>query len=224
MTQTLRALIERSGAGPVRASAAPAPPPDRCGLCGAPVPYEHRHVLDLDRRELMCACRPCTLLFEHGGAGNQGRHWRLVPDRCHKVADLELGDLAWRSLGLPVELAFFVRDGRTGAVAAYYPSPAGATECLLALESWEQIEADNPALSAIERDVEALLVDGTGERRRAFVVGLDECYRLVALIRTHWRGFGGGEDVWREIATFFAGLEQRATEARPRAVTARSGR
>jgi Family of unknown function (DUF5947) len=214
VTQTLRALIERSGAAQPSPSTAATPAPERCDLCAAPIPEVHRHALDLDRRELMCACRPCALLFEHGGAGNQGRHWRLIPELCRKLADLELGDLTWRSLGLPVELAFFVRDGTTGAVAAHYPSPAGATQCLLALESWDEIEADNPELSEMEPDVEALLVDGTGDGRRAFLVGLDECYRLVALIRTHWRGFGGGEDVWREIATFFAALEQRASADR----------
>ncbi len=29
-------------------------------------------------------------------------------------------------------------------------------------------------------------------------------------MRTHWRGLSGGEEVWTEIDTFFARLEQRA--------------
>jgi hypothetical protein len=202
-------MIERSArelrpGAPQGAAAA-----ERCGLCAAPVPERHRHLFDLARRELVCACRACSLLFDRDGAGDQGRHWRLVPDRCVELAELKLDDLAWRSLGLPVELAFFVRRD-SGEVSAFYPSPAGATECTLELVSWGQIEAENPRLAELHPDVEALLVDRTGGRQRAFLVGVDECYRLVAVIRTHWRGFGGGEQVWREIERFFEGLEARA--------------
>ena len=32
---------------------------------------------------------------------------------------------------------------------------------------------------------------------------IDECYKLVGLIRTHWRGLSGGDEVWDEIARFF---------------------
>jgi hypothetical protein len=36
----------------------------------------------------------------------------------------------------------------------------------------------------------------------------------VALIRTRWRGFTGGSEVWQEIEEFFAGLRSRAKETR----------
>ncbi len=54
---------------------------------------------------------------------------------------------------------------------AYYPSPMGATESLLRLEAWKELEAANPVLATLEPDVEALLVDrrsgrgGTGSCR-----------------------------------------------------------
>jgi uncharacterized cysteine cluster protein YcgN (CxxCxxCC family) len=208
----LRAMIERSGTRAARSEAGHAAIPtvaERCGLCSAPVPEQHRHLFDLTRRELVCACRACALLFDRDGAGDEGRHWRLVPDRCLALSELKLDDLAWRSLGLPVELAFVVRR-ESGEVSAFYPSPAGATECTVELLSWGAIEAENPRLASMRADVEALLIDRTGEHLRAFLVGVDECYRLVAVIRTHWRGFGGGEQVWREIEHFFQSLSARA--------------
>ena len=37
---------------------------EQCELCGAPIPAEHRHVLELATRDVKCACRPCSLLFD----------------------------------------------------------------------------------------------------------------------------------------------------------------
>ena len=51
-----------------------------------------------------------------------------------------------------------------------------------------------------------------------YLAPIDQCYRLVGLIRAHWRGLSGGTEVWREIAQFFDELKARATprsEARP---------
>ena len=43
-----------------------------------------------------------------------------------------------------------------------------------------------------------------------YLVPIDECYKLVGLIRSHWRGLSGGTEVWREIGAFFAALKKRA--------------
>ena len=123
---------------------------------------------------------------------------------------MSLDDLAWRSLGLPVDMAFFVRDAASGRMRAFYPSPAGATESQLELQTWEELEAANPALAGGAPEVEAVLVNRTGGRNEAFLVGIDACYRLVATVRQHWRGLGGGEAVWTEIALFFDHLHARA--------------
>ena len=52
---------------------------ERCEMCGEPMPSEHRHLLELDSREVRCACRACAVLFDHRAAG--GGHYRLIPDR-----------------------------------------------------------------------------------------------------------------------------------------------
>jgi hypothetical protein len=88
-------------------------------------------------------------------------------------------------------------------VVAYYPSPMGPTESLLDLDAWEELEADNPVLATLEPDVEALLVNRARGARDYLLVPIDACYRLVALMRTHWRGLSGGSEVWDEIDRFF---------------------
>jgi hypothetical protein len=189
-----------------RRSAEPAPAAqERCELCGAPIEPEHRHLLDTDGRELLCACRACSLLFADPAASRG--HYKLVGDRRLRLDDLDLDDVLWEELRLPVDIAFFVRRER---VEAYYPSPMGPTESLLALDAWAALEAANPILRTLERDTEALLVNRVRGARRHWIVPIDECYALVGLIRTRWRGLTGGGEVWREVAAFFDALDRRS--------------
>jgi hypothetical protein len=62
----------------------------------------------------------------------------------------------------------------------------------------------------MEPDVEALLVNHARGAREHWIVPVDECYRLVGLLRTHWRGLSGGQEVWTEIGKFFDALRRRA--------------
>jgi len=119
---------------------------------------------------------------------------------------------------VPIEMAFFFRSTPHGKVIALYPSPAGPTESLLSLDTWADIAEMNPILSAMEADVTALLVNRVGHARGSspaeyYLVPIDECYKLVGLIRTHWRGLSGGPAVWGEIAGFFAALKDRSGHA-----------
>jgi len=97
-------------------------------------------------------------------------------------------------------------------MVAMYPSPAGAVESLLPLDTWTEIVRDNPELNAMEADVEALLANRIGHARgftapEYYLLPIDECYKLVGLIRVHWKGFSGGTEVWQEIASFFEELK-----------------
>jgi hypothetical protein len=181
---------------------------ERCELCGEAIAPEHRHVLDVVKRELLCACRACTILFDRDAAG--GGHYRLIPDRSRLIVDFDLDELQWQAFGIPVEMAFFFRNSALGRVAAFYPSPVGATESLLSLDAWTDLEERNPVLATMEPDVEALLVNRAKGAREHWLVPVDACYRLVGLIRTHWRGLGGGDEVWVRLAEFFDELRQRA--------------
>jgi len=186
-------------------------PEERCELCNAPIPSAHRHLLELSSRELVCTCRPCSLLFDRGGSGN-GRY-KLVPERRLRLVGFAMNDEAWEELRVPVDMAFFFHSSAAERVLAYYPGPMGPTESQLELNSWQELEQENPILGELEPDVEALLVNRARGARGQWLVPLDECYRLVGLIRTWWRGLTGGSEVWREIDYFFQQLDGRARSA-----------
>jgi hypothetical protein len=184
---------------------------EHCDLCGEPVPPEHRHLLEVSTREIMCACRPCSILFD-SKAASEGRY-RLIPDRRLFLEDFEMSDARWESLRVPVDMAFFFYSTPAERVVAFYPSPMGPTESLLKLSAWEELERHNPVLGGMERDVEALLVNRVRGAREHFLVPIDECYSLVGLIRMHWRGLSGGREVWEKIGRFFEELRERSKTA-----------
>jgi len=183
---------------------------ERCELCGAPIPPEHRHLFDERTEALVCACQACALLF----TGQARARYRPVPTRVLSLPDLVLDEERWESLDVPVGLAFFARSTRLGRVVARYPSPAGPTESQLALATWAEMEAANPVLAELQPDVEALLVNRVGTAADNLVVPIDQCYALVGLVRTGWRGLSGGPEVWGAVATFFASLRSRAEVVR----------
>jgi hypothetical protein len=181
---------------------------EKCELCGESIAPEHRHLLEVSTRQILCACRACSILFD-SEAASEGRY-RLIPDRHLFLQDFEMGDPQWESLRIPVDMAFFFHSAPAGKVVAFYPSPMGPTESLLKLGAWEELEKANPILGEMERDVEALLVNRVRGAREHFLVPMDECYSLVGLIRMHWRGLSGGREVWEEIDGFFEGLRKRS--------------
>ena len=169
-------------------------------------------------RQLVFACDPCALLFADASAAA----YKRVPRRITELGDFALTDEQWEALLIPIDLAFFLHSSPAGQIVAVYPSPAGPTESLLHLEAWDDIIGEHPRLRALQPDVEALLVNRVRRRQESasgkyFVVPIDECYRLVGLMRKSWRGLSGGTVVWNEIAEFFAGLEARADSRRRRA-------
>jgi hypothetical protein len=187
----------------------PTPPQERCELCATPVPAEHPHLVEPAQRRLLCACTACGVLF-----AEPGLRYRRVPDRYLHDPGFALSDAEWDALQVPVGIAFFLVNSVRGAVVACYPGPAGATESELALEAWTDGIGAAPLAAALAPDVEALLVRradaGRGDRAEALLVPVDACYRLVGLVRMHWKGFDGGVQAWAAIDAFFAELRERA--------------
>lgn len=68
----------------------------------------------------------------------------------------------------------------------------------------------NPVLRKFQPDVEALLVNRIAASPRYYRAPIDHCFRLVGIIRTHWRGLSGGSEVWSEIDKFFRELDEMA--------------
>ena len=183
----------------------PSPPElEHCELCSIRLAPTHRHLLEMATRRIVCSCDPCALRFENVIGGK----FKLIPRDTRPLPDFEMADVEWENLSLPISLAFFFYDTPNEKMAAYYPSPAGATESLLPLTAWEALVVANPILHEMRADVETLLVNRVEDAREYFLAPIDVCFELVGLIRVHWRGFSGGEDVWREINGFFARLKE----------------
>jgi uncharacterized protein DUF5947 len=203
--------LRRFRAEPER-PARPSEPVEVCEMCGNPVDPEHGHVADLQHRSIICACRACHLLFTRDTAG--GGRYRAIPDRYLCDPDRPVGRADWDALGIPVGAAFFLRDD-SGAVNAFYPSPAGATECLLDLDAWADLGARRPLLAAAQPQVEAILIRATKDRVETFLVPIDACYRLVGTVRRHWQGFDGGQEATDRVEEFFGDIGDRARPIPP---------
>lgn len=187
----------------IRRTSAPEDAAEHCGVCGVGLPETHRHMFEEQSGELRCTCQACSLLFERDAAA-QGRY-RLVPTQRRRLPDLPLAEL-----GLSVGLAFVVARP-DGTAVAHYPSPAGATRWDLDAEAWRRVTEACPPLAALEPDVQALLVNTVRGEHEHWIVPIDDCYRLVAVIRREWRGLSGGATVRPAIEEFFAGLDERST-------------
>ena len=181
-----------------------------CEICGQQLALNHQHLLETQSRKLVCACDACAVLFSSQSATK----YKRVPRRVLFLREFQMTDGQWDSLMIPIEMAFFFNSTPQGKIGAFYPSPAGATESLLSLDTWNDIVQTNPILEKIEPSVEALLVNRVGATRGVsaehYIVPIDECYKLVGLIRIHWHGLSGGTEVWREVGNFFAELKQKA--------------
>ncbi len=188
---------------------------ERCEMCGEMLAEKHGHVVHLENRALMCACRPCSLLFTNKGAGS-GRY-RMVPERVLHDPDFAFTDVQWGELQIPVRMAFFFNNSDAERVVAFYPSPAGATESELSLDSWDSTLGASPIARELEPDVEALLIWRIGDTYDCLLVPIDSCYHLVGLVRLHWKGFDGGTEAWEHIEAYFATLRDRSAPLPPRA-------
>ena len=152
-----------------------------------PRPARHRHLVDINDRRLLCACRRVHAAVRLQGGGRRAPA-PACPTRRRRLDDFVLDDAAWDRLRIPVDMAFFFHSTPAERVSAFYPSPAGPTESLLELEAWTELEAANPVLREMEPDVEALLVSRARGMREHWLVPIDDCYELVGLIRSRWRG------------------------------------
>jgi len=191
------------------AGAAPAPAPashaeEACELCGHPISGEHKHLIHLDERRIVCACGTCWSLR----TGDP--EFRPVGSRRVWLDELRMTDEDWAAFGIPIGLAFFMISSVTGSVIALYPSPAGATESELDLEAWGRLCEANPELE-LEPDTEALVVNRLGDEPQQMIVPIDAAYGLVGVVKSAWEGITGGAGVPAAVAEYLD--SQRARPA-----------
>ncbi|HSU52778.1 MAG TPA: DUF5947 family protein [Candidatus Dormibacteraeota bacterium] len=196
-------LAARTPFATLRRMARPRSNVEQCEFCNLPLPATHRHLLETAARKIICACDACALRFD-----NVIGRYKLIPRDTKPLSDFRITDAQWDSFSLPIELAFFFRSSPVGRVVALYPSPAGATESLLQMASWDALASENPELASMEADVQALLVNRLKGAREYYLAPIDVCFELAGLIRLLWRGFSGGDKVWEELGRFFERLRQ----------------
>ena len=186
-------------------------PLERCELCSAGLAKEHPHLVEISLRQIICACEACSTLFD----AMAGSKYKRVSRRAQILTNFQMMDAQWESLLIPINMAFFFHSSTEGRIVTLYPSPAGAVESLLPLDAWSEIAQNNAVLEQLKPDIEALLVNRVGHahelsRAEYYIAPIDDCYRLVGLIRANWKGLSGGSEVWVEIGRFFSDLRSRA--------------
>jgi len=180
---------------------------EKCQLCAAPIAPDHRHLIDVERRQITCACQACAILFD--GRAAVGGRYRLVPRRYRSLDRSLLDDGLWERLELPVDVTFMFFSSSANRPVAFYPGPMGTTESALPLPAWEEIAARSPVLATLEPDVEAVLVRRTRGARDYWIVPVDECYRLAGAMRVTWQGISGGDAMRETVDAFFRRLKRR---------------
>jgi len=199
-----------SGAGPGSAGGpgvSRVPSQERCDICGAPVPDDHRHLLHLEERRIVCSCEACWAL--HSGDAE----YRPSGMRTLWLESFQCSEELWGCFQIPSGLAFFMRSSVTGGVVALYPSPAGATESELSLDAWEALVRANPVLDELDPDAEALIVNRLEQPHQYVIAPIDACYALVGLIKSRWEGISGGDALQQAVPEFFAVMRRRSAAA-----------
>jgi hypothetical protein len=184
---------------------------EHCELCSAGLHRDHPHLVGLGTRQILCACDACAMLFD----GMEKSKYKRVSRTSQYMPNFEMTDGQWESLMIPINMAFLFRSSLENRIVALYPSPAGAVESLLPLDAWAEIAENNPILHQLKPDIEALLVNRVGHAHGVkdaeyYIAPIDECYKLVGLIRANWKGLSGGAEVWREVGRFFAELRSKS--------------
>jgi Family of unknown function (DUF5947) len=192
-----------AGRGP---SAARTPEVETCDLCGVTIAVDHRHLLHLVERRIVCACEACWAM--RSGEGD----YRPTGNRTLWLADLQLPDDLWAAFQIPIGLAFFMSSTVTECVVAMYPSPAGATESELHFESWDRMIELNPVLRDLEPDIEGLIVNRLSDPPAYVIAPIDRCYALTGAIKASWEGISGGAGVERAVNSFVEDLRAEAVE------------
>jgi hypothetical protein len=200
----LRAMARTQGAPTSGPSAAAE---EHCDVCGVGIGEDHRHLLHLTERRIVCVCEPCWGM--RAGEGD----YRPTGQRTIWLPELVIADEVWAGFQIPIGLAFFMRSTVTECVVAMYPSPAGATESELRFESWRELVERNPVLEGMEADIEGLIVNRLAEPPIHVIAPIDRCYELTGTVKAHWEGISGGSEVETAVAEFFERLRGEAVMA-----------
>jgi hypothetical protein len=167
--------------GKLRAFVIGTAPVNECELCAESIGSEHEHLLEPAARRVFCTCRACASFV--GPPSPPGPRYLRVERRAARLRELEIDDVRWAELGVPVGLAFFTTRRRSAEVVATFPGRAGIIESFVPLKAWSELERRFPFLQKMLPDVEALLVRRSARHRDYFMVSIDHGYELSDVLR-----------------------------------------
>ena len=161
-------------------------------------PAEHRH-LRRPPRAASCCARAGRARCSSTAAAAGGGHLRLVPTPA-RAGRLRARRRGWDRAADP---------GRHGVLLPQHARRGGSSPSTRA--RWaprSRCSSSTPGRSS--RRATPCSASSSPTSRRCWsaaraacaehwLVPIDDCYELVGVIRTRWRGFGGGEEVWEEI-------------------------
>jgi Family of unknown function (DUF5947) len=180
---------------------------ETCELCRTDLGPDHRHMINLEDRRLVCVCDGCWAIR------SDDAELRPTGVRVVFLDDFHLPEELWAKLEIPIGLAFLMHSGADGRAAALYPSPAGATESEIAPVVWEELKSSNPQLRSLLPDAEAVVVNRLHQPHQIAIAPIDQCYRLVGMIKVSWEGISGGEGPRDAAERFFEELRSRGQGA-----------
>ena len=214
----LVAGLRRFARGAARRAADPAAARASTASCArSSLAEDHRHLLDLEERRIVCVCPNCWSM--RSGDASSGR--RLA----HAwLDDFELSDELWAAFQIPIGLAFFMRSRRPAGSSAV-PEPGGRHRVRARPRAWDRARGGQPGARAARARRRGADRQPPARPAAYAIAPIDRCYRLVGIIKANWEGISGGARSRRRRRRFFddlraAARDERRAAARPRAARA----
>ena len=152
-----------------------------------------------------CACARAAWRFARATPSCARRGTRVV-----WLDDFELSDELWarsrsRSAS-PSSCATAPPAASSRSIRARPGRPSRSSTS----DAWEELGPPTRCSIDLEPDAEALIVNRMAEPPQHAIAPIDECYRLVGLIKASWEGISGGAGPEEAIAAFFDELRARS--------------
>jgi hypothetical protein len=188
---------------------------DGCGFCSSHLQPDHGHLLDMAGHRIVCVCKRCTRRgAEPKGGSVSPPQFKRIRSTCLYVADFRIPDGA--TISSPAGIFFLFFSSSWNRVRAFYPGPAGALESKLGLVTFNKLKSSNPILAELllepNTDVLALVVNRSRRPYEHYLVPIDECYRLVGLMRREWGAATDGRLLHESTNEFFRQLRAKSIE------------
>ena len=182
----------------------PRPSAASCAAIG--LAAEHSHLVEPASRQLVCSCDACSILF----SGQQSRAISTGSQRRRVLA------------GLPTDRCPMGRSTSTDQPGLFHDKHAGRPRARLLPESGRghriapgarglaRLGGGEPDPRPTRAGCRSTPGQSDEQGSRVLPRPIDECYKLVGLIRANWRGLSGGSGSLGGSGQFFTRLKKRS--------------